>query len=907
MIIKYNDWLAHYGTPRKSGRYPWGSGGKDQKVYEGSFLDITTKLLKNMSQKEVADGFGITTSELRIRRSIESNERRNERDDAIRKLAEKGHSPSEIGRQLGRNESSVRSAMASMNREKAATIHTIADVLQKDVDKHGYIQIGAGVEHLPSFGISASRLNNAVGVLKEKGYVVHPVQVEQQGTPGQFTTVKVLARPGTTYRDAKANRDQIRIPGSHSEDGGRTFEPNFKPPIHVDPKRILVKYKDDGGADADGTLFVRPGVPDISIGGKNYAQVRVAVGGTHYMKGVAVYKKDLPDGVDIQYNTNKERTKNKLDALKPLRRADGKDGTDTSFPVDDENPFGSQITRQVTNEHGKVTSAMNIINEEGTWAAWKKDISSQVLSKQSPLLAKQQLELKHDRLKTEFEEIKSLTNPVIRLHLLEKFASSADSSAVHLEAANLPRQQTHVILPVKSLKSNEVYAPNYNNGENVVLIRFPHGGKFEIPSLLVNNKNREAAAMMGKTAPDAIGVHPKVAERLSGADFDGDTVLVIPNNPKNPRRIETEPPLKALEKFDPHSLYKLSDDVPKMKDKKKGLEMGKISNLITDMTIHGASNEELARAVKHSMVVIDAQKHHLDWKKSERDFAIPALVKKYQEHIGPDGRVKRGASTLISRSGSEEDVPETRPARVSEGGPIDPKTGRLRMVPKTFITKDGTTVQRMVKVNKLANTSDAHTLVSTKRTAVEVVYADHSNRLKALANEARKEIYAFKPPKHDLHAKRVYKAEVDSLLAKLRIAKANAPLERQAQLLASIVVSKQMEANPNMDKETIKKIRGQALATARVRTGASKTKVIPTAEEWAAIQAGAVSHNVLKQILANSDVKALRQLATPRVKVSLTPAKIARAKSMKAQGYNQAEIAEALGVSPATIREQLSG
>ena len=39
--------------------------------------------------------------------------------------------------------------------------------------------------------------------------------------------------------------------------------------------------------------------------------------------------------------------------------------------------------------------------------------------------------------------------------------------------------------------SNEIYAPNYRDGENVVLIRYPHGGIFEIPELIVNNKFAE--------------------------------------------------------------------------------------------------------------------------------------------------------------------------------------------------------------------------------------------------------------------------------------------------------------------------------------------------------------------------------------------------------------------------------
>lgn len=894
IIIRIEDYLAHYGTPRKSGRYPWGSG-KDQKVYEGSFLDITSKLLKEMPATEVARGFGITTSELRARRSIESNERKNEKFDAVRKLAEKQYGASAIGKELGMSESSVRSVMSSMMKERAENIHTIAERLKKEVDDKTYVQIGSGVEHLPEFGISANKLKNAVSVLKEQGYVVHPVQVPQAGSPGNFTTVKVLAPPGTTYQQAKANRDNIRLPGSYSEDGGRTFNTGSKPIINIDPKRVKVVYKEEGGDKADGLIHVRPGVEDVSLGGATYAQVRVGIGGTHYIKGMAVYKDDMPKGKDLVFHTNKSNTGNDLDAMKPQEKKAGR--------IDPENPFGSTINRQILDPTGKkTTSAMNLLNEEGSWADWNNAISSQVLSKQAPALAKQQLEIKKERLLSDFNEIKSLTNPAVRAHLLEKFADGADSSAVHLDAAHIPRQSTHVILPVQSLKKHQVYAPNYEDGETVVLIRYPHGGKFEIPELQVNNKNREAIKMMGKQAKDAIGIHPDVAKKLSGADFDGDFVLVIPNKPNNPRRIKTEPALKELENFDPHTLYKLPDDVPKMKPKTKGLEMGKVSNLITDMTIKGASNEELSRAVRHSMVVIDAEKHHLDYKKSYRDFGIRALEEKYQ---GKDHGKAGGASTLISRATSTIRVPETRPRRATEGGPIDPKTGHKMTTPKTWVDSQGNVHGRLVEVARLANTHDAHTLVSKEQTRIELVYADHSNALKSLANEARKELYNFKAPRVNLDAKRVYKAEVDSLISKLKIAQANAPLERQAQIFAHTIVAKQIEANPTMDQATLKKIKGQALATARTRIGANKTKVVPTDREWAAIQAGAISHHQLTQILANTEIDKIRELATPRSHISMSPTQEARARNMSAQGFTQAEIASALGVSTTTVREAL--
>ena len=116
-----------------------------------------------------------------------------------------------------------------------------------------------------------------------------------------------------------------------------------------------------------------------------------------------------------------------------------------------------------------------------------------------------------------------------------------------MSAAALPRQGWHAILPIPSLSDKEIYAPNYNDGEQVALVRFPHGGKFEIPTLTVNNKSKEAKSVMGQ-ARDAVGINPKVAEILSGADFDGDTVLVIPTKES---KIQTMNPLEQLKNFDP--------------------------------------------------------------------------------------------------------------------------------------------------------------------------------------------------------------------------------------------------------------------------------------------------------------------------------------------------------------------
>ena len=152
---------------------------------------------------------------------------------------------------------------------------------------------------------------------------------------------------------------------------------------------------------------------------------------------------------------------------------------------------------------------MNIVHEEGDWDTWSRTISRQVLSKQSPDFAKAQLDVTFDRRRSEFEQIKGLTNPQIRRKLLETFGDETDSAAVHLKAANMPRQATKVILPSNRVKPDEIFAPTFDNGERVALIRYPHAGRFEIPELTVNNRSREVAKMFGgRDVPDAIAIHP---------------------------------------------------------------------------------------------------------------------------------------------------------------------------------------------------------------------------------------------------------------------------------------------------------------------------------------------------------------------------------------------------------------
>lgn len=894
MKIEEDDYFAHYGIVRRSGRYPWGSGGNEDGDLElkdaKSFLDYVAYLRKvfGLTEAQVAEDMGMSTTTLRAKKSIAKSEVKAQQIAMAQRLKDKGYSNVAAAERMGIPESTFRTLIEPGTALRNTQLENTAQMLKDAVEARTYIDIGTGVEN--HMGISDTKLKTAVAMLKEEGYTVHYLKVPQLGT-GKETTLKVLAPPDTPWKEVNANKDKIGQVVAWTEDGGENWA-NITKPLAIDQKRVAVRYAEDGGTEADGVMYVRPGVEDISLGGGAYAQVRVQVGDGHYLKGMAIYKDDLPPGVDILFNTNKSDTGNKLDAFKELKR-DPETGE-----VDDFNPFGAQLKRQLVkklpNGETVATSAMNIVNEEGDWSTWSKNLASQMLSKQKPQLARQQLELTYDRRKQEFDEIMALTNPTVKKKLLEEFAEGADAAAVHLKAAALPRQGSHVILPVESLPPTQIYAPNYRDGEAVVLIRYPHGGVFEIPELTVNNRHPESKKLLGQ-ARDAVGINSRVAEQLSGADFDGDTVLVIPNSQG---KVRADPAIKALAEFDTRRSYPGYEGMKKMTNTQT--EMGKISNLITDMTIKKASTDEIVRAVKHSMVVIDAEKHGLNYKQSEIDHNIAQLKAKYQTKA--DG--SSGASTLISRAGSREYVNDRKPRPASEGGPIDPKTGKLVYVDtgKTSY-RTGELIRQRKKA--LEVTDDANTLSSG--TTIERIYANHSNKLKALANQARKEYVSIPRAEYSPSARKAYSKEVDSLNAKLEVALMNAPRERRAQVLANTIVKARKEANPTMDDDSLKKIKAQALAEARARTGAGKTRVQFTPREWEAIQAGAISDSKLSQLLNNADMDIVKELATPRPSSTISTSMLTTARGMLDRGYTRSEVASKLGVPVGTLDEALYG
>lgn len=894
------DELLHYGMPRRSGRYPWGSG-KDPYQHSGDFLSRVDELTKKgMSEKDIAESMGLTTSQLRTQKSLAKDERRQLEVDTAKGLREKGYSLNEIAKQMGyKNDSSVRSLLNEQSESRMKQSKQTAEFLKKQVAEKGMIDVGVGVER--ELGISKEKLKTALYILEMEGYEVYGGGVPQVNNPGKQTNLKVLCPPGTEHKEIFNYENVHSIQEYTSHDDGKTFE-TFKYPASFDSKRLAIRYAEDGGIEKDGLVEIRRGVEDLNLGGSHYAQVRIMVDGTHYIKGMAVYSDNLPDGVDIMFNTNKTKDKAKMDVLKPIKE-------------DPDNPFGALIKSNgqsyYTDKNGnKKLSPINKTREEGDWNEWADKLPSQFLSKQNLSLVKRQLGLASADKQAEFDEIMSLTNPTVKKALLKSFSDDCDSAAVHLYAAALPRQKYQVILPVPSMKDNEIYAPNYNDGEKVALVRYPHGGLFEIPILTVNNKHKDAKKLIGPNPKDAVCINSKVAERLSGADFDGDTAMVIPTG--GSVRISSKPPLKALEGFDPKMEY---PERPGMKYMKSGKtdntqnEMGKISNLITDMTLLGASDDELARAVRHSMVVIDAAKHKLDYKKSEADNNIKALKKKYQGHVDPEtGRYSEGTGTIVSRAKGQQSVFKR------QGSPIiDPETGKqswkvaddLTYEKKVVDKKTGKvktkTITKTQKSTKMFETDDAYSLVSDSRNPVELAYADYANHLKALANQARKEMVTTPDIPYNPIAKAKYQREVDSLVAKANVALKNAPRERQAQTLANAIVQAKIKDNPDMTNKEKKKAGQQALDKMRRQVGAKRELVQITDKEWEAIQAGAISTNKLKTILNNADMDKVKQLAMPRSTKELSQAKINHIATLKASGYTNAQIAQKLGVSTSTI------
>ncbi|QCI58553.1 winged helix-turn-helix transcriptional regulator [Dysosmobacter welbionis] len=895
MDLVEEDILMHYGVKRRSGRYPWGSGDNPYQ-HGGDFLARVEELQRlGKTEKQIADELHLSTTDLRMQVRVAKHERRALQADRARSLREDGKTLDEIASILGyANDSSVRALLnenTAANKNKA---QATAEILKKELAEKGAIDVGTGVER--QLGVSTGVLQEALFILETEGYNRYGVGVPQVNDPKKRTITPVISVPEIDQREVYQNLELVKSVGDyHSTDGGESWDKR-EYPASIDSSRVKILYGDEGGALKDGVIEIRRGVADLDLGDSHYAQVRILVDGTHYLKGMAMYSDDMPDGADIVFNTNKHTGTPKMDVLKKIQD-------------DPDNPFGALIkangqSHYIDADGNEKLSAINKLKEEGDWDKMSKNLSSQFLSKQPIQLIKKQLDLTYADAADEFSEICSLNNPTVKRKLLLDFADECDSAAVHLKAAALPRQSTQVILPLNAMKETEIFAPNYRDGEKVVLIRYPHGGTFEIPELTVNNKNPTAVSVLGKNIRDAVGINPKVAERLSGADFDGDQVVVIPTGGRV--KIQSTPALKDLKDFDPKTDYS-TEGKTGVRLLAKGAatqrQMGEISNLITDMTLKGATEPEIARAVKHSMVVIDAAKHKLDYRQSEKDNGIAELKKKYQGFDDETGH-HGGASTLLSRRKQDVEVPERQGS-----GVIDPLTGKVvyKESGRTYVDpRTGKTVAATTKVKRILAVDDVRSMSSG--TLQEEAYADYANKMKDLANKARLEYKATPTLKRSASAAKAFEPEVNRLMAALKVAQLNAPLEREAQRIANARVKAKVQANNITDKDEISKIRRAAISDARNSTGASgkRTRITISDGEWTAIQSGAISDTTLSEILRYAEPKTVRERATPRRTTQLSDARISRIKAMANSGNTNAEIAEALGISTSAVSKYLN-
>lgn len=992
------DELFHYGTPRHSGRYPWGSG---EDPYQHENFYVSYRLLKEkgldgtgLTDKEIAEEFNMSRRELDYLKSKSTNEHRAAMAQKCIELAsefdangDRLYSNVRIAEMVygdPKKESMVRNVLKDGYLEKRSKATLYADRLKYEMNENGKLYLDVGLGSELDLGCTENMKKMAIQELVEQGYTYIPeFKVPQLGT-GKQTTIAVLAPPGTTLEDISNDRLAIKTVGGTSE----VYDTNFgfgtkfgeggslSYPESIDKSRVYINYADENGVQKkDGVIELRRGVDDISLGAVDYAQVRIMVDGTHYMKGMAMYSDNIPDGYDIIYNTNKAPGTADEKVFKPLEKK-VVDGVKTD-EINTDNPFGAEIKKQLryVDENGnKVLSKINIVNEEGDWKdTWSSTISAQMLSKQPEELIRSQLSKTYADKLQEYNDILQIENPEIRKHFLNSFAEDCDASAVHLKASPFPGQSWNVILPLTDIPDNEIYAPNYEDGDTVVLIRYPHAGTFEIPQLVVNNSRASSRNILGD-AKDAVGISLATASKLSGADFDGDTALVIPcNSSRTDTKIKVSPSLKGVSDFDTKANYgpkvygwdgddESTAPYKVMKFSERQLQMGMASNLITDMTLRGADDDEMARAVKYSMVVVDAPKHKLNYQAAEKDYNIEELRKLYQIKDPETGRYG-GASTLISSAKSETHIderkegvkvtdPETGKTKVQY---IDPNTGEklysktnatitkysykdpnsdskkaVSIVPTKEKDADGNMLWRrndgvkvpdyIVKENgfkekvelkkekstKMADTKDAHDL--STGLYKEEIYANYANQMKALANTARKEYLSVPSEKVNKEAKQLYSEEVKSLKAKVIVAEKNAPRERQAQILGYAKYKELLDSNPGMTFEEKKKLKAQCLSGARIVTGAKKERLGTdknafTDREWEAILRGAVSASTLQEIIRNSDDEVLRNLAMPKTSGSnaLSVAQIQKISSMSSRGYTTSEIADSLGVSVSTV------
>ena len=687
-----DDYIMHIGVGpddnppgRGSGRYAKGSGKNPYQHGEDFFTREARIKAEHpgITRPELADLMGIynkhhqpsTTEYDRIRKAAVQNRDNARRFEAI-DMFNQGLTRKEIGERLGVADTTIGNWIREGEDSKKLIPTRTSKLLKDYVDKNKYVDISVGT-YTAFPGVTSGNFETAVAMLEAEGYHRHQVTIKSEAT-GKDLKYDCLIPPDYTFGDLMEHKFDIVNPAAALHvisPEGELSSLGIKggKPTSIDVSRIQVDYD----SPKDGAIELRRGVDDISLGGKSYAQVRIAVDDSHYIKGMAYYRDDMPPGIDIIVCSNKKEgtpllVKDDPDAkqvLKPMKTIKDKNGN--VIGVDWDNPFGASISQKSEimgtvhdyyDKDGNLKrSAINVVKEEGDWDAYTKRISSQYWAKQPVETATRQLSLSVDQKKVDLESIRAIENPTVRKHFLAEFAEDCESAAVHLYAAPFKNQSTKVLLPCPELKDNEAYIPGLADGTKVALVRYPFAGSFESPLLTVRNTGSPAQKIAPLTSKDVCCLNKHRLDQLSGADCDGDVVTVIPVD--DTVKVNTMPDtLDGLKGFDTKSAFPKYDGMKPMSHRTHGTEMGKTTNLIMDMFIKNAPIKEIEPVVRHSMVVVDAEKHVLNWKASEQASHILELKHIYQDN--GDGHT--GASTIITKAKSPKSVPERKEWRLTK-------------------------------------------------------------------------------------------------------------------------------------------------------------------------------------------------------------------------------------------------
>ena len=222
---------------------------KSEPWFEGfdtkTIRDYASELKGIYTDKEIADGFGISIERLRQEKSKAYNRERIERHEKAMELKAQGLSRSEVARRLGVTEGALRYQAKTDVKKKANKTYEIANLLMEICDKKQIIDVGEGAELGSMFERCArTRFKNALSICEDNGYGNYVIKCPQMGSEmGNSTKIQVLCAPGISRQDVKSRLADIQ-PIDDIEQDLNLSNAGIPPITWIDSSRIYVRYAD---------------------------------------------------------------------------------------------------------------------------------------------------------------------------------------------------------------------------------------------------------------------------------------------------------------------------------------------------------------------------------------------------------------------------------------------------------------------------------------------------------------------------------------------------------------------------------------------------------------------------------------------------------------------------------------